>query len=205
MRSARSPAQSPCSPGQHPLSPLRQRATTPGADDRGHTEQKGHSTLERKIKSETLEKKIPKSTSKELTAGEVCVTAKLSIKKHDLGLFVIQKYCCNTTLSETRTVLNNHRWFILPAALPHADSPGTPTGRNVAGTTDAEEASRLLAERRRLVRIHKEQEERQRQEQERCVSMRLHTTSVFLKLIFKLIHYFQCSLTSGYKTSKAVC
>ncbi|XP_049421949.1 MAP7 domain-containing protein 2-like isoform X2 [Epinephelus fuscoguttatus] len=116
VRSNRSRAQSPCSPGQYPPSPLRQRATTPGTDDRGHSEVKGHNTLERKsTKSETLERKIPKSTSKEL----------------------------------------------------NAESPGTPTGRSVGGTTDAEEASRLLAERRRLARIQKEQEEKQRQEEER--------------------------------------
>nr|XP_046227819.1 MAP7 domain-containing protein 2 isoform X2 [Scatophagus argus] len=116
VSSTRSRAQSPCSPGQYPPSPLRQRATTPGTDDRGHPEVKGHRTLERKsTKSETSERKIPKSTSKELTA----------------------------------------------------ESPGTPTGRSVGGTMDAEEASRLLAERRRLARIQKEQEERQRQEEER--------------------------------------
>ncbi|KAK9527427.1 hypothetical protein VZT92_013991 [Zoarces viviparus] len=116
VRANRSRAQSPCSPCQYPPSPLRQRATTPGTDDRAHPEVKGHSTLERKsTKSETSEKRIPKSTSKEL----------------------------------------------------NAESPGTPTGRSVGGTTDAEEASRLLAERRRLARIQKEQEERQRQEDER--------------------------------------
>ncbi|XP_031697800.1 MAP7 domain-containing protein 2-like, partial [Anarrhichthys ocellatus] len=117
VRSNRSRAQSPCSPCHYPPSPLRQRAaTTPGTDDRAHPEVKGHSTLERKsTKSETSEKRIPKSTSKEL----------------------------------------------------NAESPGTPTGRSVGGTTDAEEASRLLAERRRLARIQKEQEERQRQEDER--------------------------------------
>ncbi|XP_067342749.1 MAP7 domain-containing protein 2 isoform X6 [Channa argus] len=116
VRSTRNHAQSPSSPGQYPPSPLRQRATTPNTDDRGHVEVKGHSTLERKsTKSETSEKKIPKSTSRELAA----------------------------------------------------ESPGTPTGRSVAGTMDAEEASRLLAERRRLARIQKEQEERQRQEEER--------------------------------------
>ncbi|XP_047468244.1 MAP7 domain-containing protein 2 isoform X3 [Mugil cephalus] len=116
VRSNRSRAQSPCSPGQYPPSPHRQRATTPGNDDRGYTEVKGHSTLERKsTKSETSDKKIPKSTSRDLTA----------------------------------------------------ESPGTPTSRSVGGTMDAEEASRLLAERRRLARIQKEQEERQRQEEER--------------------------------------
>ncbi|XP_072545575.1 MAP7 domain-containing protein 2a isoform X2 [Salminus brasiliensis] len=41
-------------------------------------------------------------------------------------------------------------------------SPPTPAGRPVAGTTDAEEASRLLAERRRLARVQKEQEEQER-------------------------------------------
>uniref|UniRef100_A0A1A7YWQ8 MAP7 domain containing 2b n=2 Tax=Iconisemion striatum TaxID=60296 RepID=A0A1A7YWQ8_9TELE len=115
VRSNRSRAQSPCSPGQYPPSPIRQRVTTP--DDRGHLEFKGHSTLERKsTKSETSDsRKIPKSTSKEL----------------------------------------------------NAESPSTPTSRSVGGTTDAEEASRLLAERRRLARVQKEQEEKQRQEEER--------------------------------------
>ncbi|XP_061661768.1 MAP7 domain-containing protein 2 isoform X4 [Syngnathoides biaculeatus] len=110
MRSSRSRAESPCSPGQYPPSPLRQRATTPGGDDRGH-----HGAPDRKTaKSEPSEKKIPKSTSRELCA----------------------------------------------------ESPGTPTGRSAGGPMDAEEASRLLAERRRLARIQKEQEERQRQEEE---------------------------------------
>ncbi|XP_038160342.1 MAP7 domain-containing protein 2 isoform X5 [Cyprinodon tularosa] len=118
VRSTRSRAQSPCSPGQYPPSPLRQRATTPGSgDDRGNNDSKGHSTLERKsAKSEASDnKRITKSSSREL----------------------------------------------------NAESPSTPTGRSVGGTTDAEEASRLLAERRRLARIQKEQEERQRQEEER--------------------------------------
>lgn len=41
----------------------------------------------------------------------------------------------------------------------------TPTGK--AGTTDAEEASRVLAEKRRLAREQKEQEEKLRLEEER--------------------------------------
>ncbi|XP_028839858.1 MAP7 domain-containing protein 2a isoform X9 [Denticeps clupeoides] len=45
-------------------------------------------------------------------------------------------------------------------------SPVTSAGKTVAGTTDAEEASRLLAERRRLARVQKELEENQRREQE---------------------------------------
>ncbi|KAM6986709.1 MAP7 domain-containing protein 2a [Aplochiton taeniatus] len=46
-------------------------------------------------------------------------------------------------------------------------SPLTPTGKPGAGTTNAEEASRLLAERRRQARIQKELEEKQRCEQEK--------------------------------------
>lgn len=45
-------------------------------------------------------------------------------------------------------------------------SPVTTTGKGVAGTTNAEEASRLLAERRRLARVQKELEEKQHGERE---------------------------------------
>uniref|UniRef100_A0A671KIT3 MAP7 domain containing 2a n=1 Tax=Sinocyclocheilus anshuiensis TaxID=1608454 RepID=A0A671KIT3_9TELE len=45
-------------------------------------------------------------------------------------------------------------------------SPLNSPGKVVAGTTDAEEASRLLAERRRLAKVLKEQEEKQRRELE---------------------------------------
>ena len=46
---------------------------------------------------------------------------------------------------------------------------------------DAEEASRLLAERRRLARIQKEQEDKLRQEEERCV------WSIFVLFLFSPI------------------
>ncbi|XP_018590177.2 MAP7 domain-containing protein 2-like isoform X2 [Scleropages formosus] len=46
-------------------------------------------------------------------------------------------------------------------------SPVTHTAKSVAGTTDAEEASRLLTERRRQARQQKEQEERLKVEQQR--------------------------------------
>ncbi|XP_036380608.1 MAP7 domain-containing protein 2-like isoform X3 [Megalops cyprinoides] len=52
-------------------------------------------------------------------------------------------------------------------------SPMTPTGKPIAGTTDAEEASRLLAERRRQARLQKEQEDKQRREQEEEERMRV--------------------------------
>ncbi|KAJ8347863.1 hypothetical protein SKAU_G00264520 [Synaphobranchus kaupii] len=52
-------------------------------------------------------------------------------------------------------------------------SPLTPTGKPIAGTTDAEEASRLLAERRRQARLQKELEDKQRREQEEEERMRV--------------------------------
>ncbi|XP_072545457.1 MAP7 domain-containing protein 2 [Salminus brasiliensis] len=58
----------------------------------------------------------------------------------------------------------------------NAESPVTPTGK--AGTTDAEEASRLLAERRRLARVQKEQEEKQRLEEERLRAEELQRKQV---------------------------
>ncbi|CAB1349861.1 unnamed protein product [Coregonus sp. 'balchen'] len=120
--STKSRAQSPCSPGQYPPSPLRQRPSV----TEGNHEARGHGTLERKSsKPDAPEKKIPKSCSRDLAA----------------------------------------------------ESPGTPTGRNVAGTTDAEEASRLLAERRRLARVQKEQEDKLRQEEERCVCVCVYIAS----------------------------
>eukprot|EP00063_Salmo_salar_P006388 XP_013981223.1 PREDICTED: MAP7 domain-containing protein 2-like [Salmo salar] len=136
VRSTKSRAQSPCSPGQYPPSPLRQRPPV----TEGNHEARGHGTLERKSsKPDATEKKIPKSCSRDLAA----------------------------------------------------DSPGTPTGRNVAGTTDAEEASRLLAERRRLARVQKEQEDKLRQEEERCVCLSgqkdvQRDVCIFLYFLFNL-------------------
>ncbi|XP_035270850.1 MAP7 domain-containing protein 2-like isoform X2 [Anguilla anguilla] len=128
VRSSNSRAQSPCTSGQYPSSPLRHRATTPGADsnkkweeeEKGTRDIRGHGSLERKTsKSDTPEKTIPKSSSRDLSVEK---GAELS--------------------------------------------PVTLTGKPVAGTTDAEEASRLLAERRRQARQQKEQEEKQRLERE---------------------------------------
>ncbi|XP_028941141.1 MAP7 domain-containing protein 2 [Antrostomus carolinensis] len=50
--------------------------------------------------------------------------------------------------------------------LPSAGKAENNEGKNTAGTTDAEEASKILAEKRRQARLQKEQEERERQERE---------------------------------------
>lgn len=57
---------------------------------------------------------------------------------------------------------------------------------------DAEEASRVLTERRRLARIQKEQEERQRQEMERCVFWtHLFCRDAFLVSITETVPYLR--------------
>ncbi|XP_014815669.1 PREDICTED: MAP7 domain-containing protein 2 [Calidris pugnax] len=50
--------------------------------------------------------------------------------------------------------------------VPSAGKTETNEGKITAGTTDAEEASKILAEKRRQARLQKEQEERERQERE---------------------------------------
>ncbi|NXL62341.1 MA7D2 protein, partial [Chordeiles acutipennis] len=50
--------------------------------------------------------------------------------------------------------------------VPSAGKAENNEGKNTAGTTDAEEASKILAEKRRQARLQKEQEERERQERE---------------------------------------
>ncbi|KFQ28463.1 MAP7 domain-containing protein 2, partial [Merops nubicus] len=50
--------------------------------------------------------------------------------------------------------------------VPSAGKTENSEGKMTAGTTDAEEASKILAEKRRQARLQKEQEERERQERE---------------------------------------
>ncbi|KAG9334222.1 hypothetical protein JZ751_008470 [Albula glossodonta] len=51
-------------------------------------------------------------------------------------------------------------------AAPVAGTPSTPSGKPMAGTTDPEEAARILAEKRRQAREQREREEQERREQE---------------------------------------
>ncbi|XP_068857413.1 MAP7 domain-containing protein 2 isoform X2 [Aphelocoma coerulescens] len=50
--------------------------------------------------------------------------------------------------------------------VPSAGKAETSEGKIIAGTSDAEEAAKILAEKRRQARLQKEQEERERQERE---------------------------------------
>lgn len=82
VKSSKSRTQSPCSPGQYPPSPMRHKASTPSdgprrleGEEKAAAETRGTSTLERKTsRSENSERKMPKSTSRDLgdrNAGEL--------------------------------------------------------------------------------------------------------------------------------------
>ncbi|RXM95507.1 Eukaryotic translation initiation factor 1A [Acipenser ruthenus] len=69
-------------------------------------------------------------------------------------------------------------------------SPVTPTGKTIAGTTDAEEASKLLAERRRQARLQKEREEQEKREQEEAESQthtQTHTQPHAYRIVYSAV------------------
>ncbi|XP_036378342.1 MAP7 domain-containing protein 2 isoform X2 [Megalops cyprinoides] len=155
VRASNGRAQSPCSVGQYPPSPMRHGATTPGSEgsrkwegeEKGARDLRRHGSLERKTsKTDTPEKKNSKNDTLERKTSKTDTPEKKMPKSTSRDLSVDR------------------------SAEP---SPVTPTGKLFAGTTDAEEASRLLAERRRQARLQKELEEKQRREQEEEERLRL--------------------------------
>lgn len=149
--------QSPCPGGLYPPSPLKNGSAYNGTENRKlDGEEKGarnHVPSERRSsRTETPERKMTRPASREPAAGRAAFPL-----------------CPPVPVF----VWSGHPWQWCPTSAPVTDaSPVTPTGKPVAGTTDAEEATRILAERRRQARLQKEQEEKQRREQEeeeRCV------------------------------------
>uniref|UniRef100_A0A7M4E2S3 MAP7 domain containing 1 n=1 Tax=Crocodylus porosus TaxID=8502 RepID=A0A7M4E2S3_CROPO len=69
-------------------------------------------------------------------------------------------------------------WFPLPPP-----APATPSCRPTAGTTDREEAARLLSEKRRQAREQREREEQERQEQEERERPLTKTTATSVALV----------------------
>lgn len=63
---------------------------------------------------------------------------------------------------------NTFPWFVTPVFLCVTElAPCASTGKVAAGTTNAEEATRLLAERRRQARAQKELEEKKHEQEEK--------------------------------------
>ncbi|KAL0994003.1 hypothetical protein UPYG_G00116620 [Umbra pygmaea] len=173
----KSRTQSPCTVRQYASSPIRHRPDTTVTDDNKKEvdeveEAKCLNNLNDSNVSEPLTplKKIPDIQSPEKTdspsrnlKGNFSETKDSANKKSLTADSYDKKGSKIDTPDEkmpksTSTDLN--------ADKSTEPSPVTPTGKAVAGTTNAEEASRLLAERRRLARVHKELEEKLRREQE---------------------------------------
>ncbi|XP_024250427.1 MAP7 domain-containing protein 2 isoform X4 [Oncorhynchus tshawytscha] len=189
----KSRTQSPCTVRQYHPSPIRHRPTTPvpdGKKEDGHVEEaKSHNNIndrnvskpetpvksmsdiqspekssqadnpEKKLaKTETPEKRFPKTETPGMNLkGEISERKDSMTDTSDKKASKIDtpdKKMPKSTSSE------------LNADKITEPSPVTTTGKGVAGTTNAEEASRLLAERRRLARVQKELEEKQHGERE---------------------------------------
>ncbi|XP_036436672.1 MAP7 domain-containing protein 2a [Colossoma macropomum] len=185
----RSRNQSPVTVRQYPPSPLRHRPATPVTDGNKTTnntqgqEVKGHDHADKKLlKADEAPKKSPISESPG-PAGKTESQARAVS-----GSWTPEKRSCKQSENHNSAVKAGNSGQKSPGAENHEKknmgtaenrspknsthdvtaekstdrSPSAPTGKAVAGTTDAEEASRLLAERRRLARVHKEQEEQER-------------------------------------------
>ncbi|KAI4903771.1 hypothetical protein NFI96_029518 [Prochilodus magdalenae] len=185
----RSRNQSPVTVRQYPPSPLRQRPAAPVTDgnktanDKPSPEVKGQDHVEKKllkVDEASKQSPIPESPG---TAGKTESQARALSSTGTM-----EKPNCKQSEHNHNSAVNagnsgqkspgadNHEKKNTNAGtrdnpsprsstndVTAADcSPSTPTGKAVAGTSDAEEASRLLAERRRLARVQKEQEEQER-------------------------------------------
>ncbi|XP_036846379.1 MAP7 domain-containing protein 2 isoform X4 [Oncorhynchus mykiss] len=147
----KSRTQSPCTVRQYHPSPIRHRPTTPvpdGNKEDGHVEEaKSHNNINDRNVSK------PETTVKSMSDIQ-------SPKKSSQADNPEKK------LAKTETPEKRFPKTETPGMNLKEPSPVTTTGKGVAGTTNAEEASRLLAERRRLARVQKELEEKQHGERE---------------------------------------
>ncbi|XP_017539318.1 MAP7 domain-containing protein 2-like isoform X2 [Pygocentrus nattereri] len=186
---SRSRNQSPVTVRQYPLSPLRHRLATPVGDGSKTTnrtqgqEVKDHDLADKKLlKADEAPKKSPVSESPGTTGKTESQARAVS------GSGTLEKRSCTQSENHNSAVKVGNSGQKSPGAENHEKknvgtaenrspknstnnvtaekstdrSPSAPAGKAVAGTTDAEEASRLLAERRRLARVQKEQEEQER-------------------------------------------
>lgn len=139
------------------------KTETPGKNLKGEISERKDSmtdTSDKKAsKIDTPDKKMPKSTSSELNAD----------KSTGETLLFTNLFVCQYLSTPISALSKGHLFqctLMSAVVFVTEPSPVITTGKGVAGTTNAEEASRLLAERRRLARVQKELEEKQRREQE---------------------------------------
>ncbi|XP_016321545.1 MAP7 domain-containing protein 2-like isoform X6 [Sinocyclocheilus anshuiensis] len=193
----KSRTQSPCTVRQYPPSPMKHRPATPVSDSNRKTEHKQAEIVKsedpkvgRSLKAEIHQNKSPNNES--LNKAPKMETTVSSTPPPERRTIKIENHI-NGSKEKKSVVLesqqkNNEKLETPEKKHPKSNcndvtankcadpSPVNSPGRVVAGTTDAEEASRLLAERRHLARVLKEQEEKQHrelEEQEKLKSERL--------------------------------
>ncbi|XP_059406999.1 MAP7 domain-containing protein 2a isoform X1 [Carassius carassius] len=179
----KSRTQSPCTVRQYPPSPMKHRPATPVSDSNRKTEDKQAEDIRsqdpkegRSLKAEINPNRSPNSESPDKEPKmETSVSSTtpperrtIKIENHITGSkekksAVLENQQKGNEKVETPEKKNPKSNCNDVTAEP---SPLNSPGKVVPGTTDAEEASRLLAERRRLARVLKEQEEKQRRELE---------------------------------------
>ncbi|RXN32073.1 MAP7 domain-containing 2-like isoform X3 [Labeo rohita] len=183
----KSRTQSPCTVRQYPPSPMKHRPATPVNDSNRKTEDKQAEDVKtqdpqegRSLKAEIHQNKSPNNES--LDKAPKMETTVSSTPPPERRTMKIENHI-NGAKEKKSVVLENQQKKNEKVETPEkkhpksngndvtpnkcADpSPVNSPGKVAAGTTDAEEASRLLAERRRLARVLKEQEEKQRRELE---------------------------------------
>ncbi|CAB1316038.1 unnamed protein product [Coregonus sp. 'balchen'] len=197
----KSRTQSPCTVRQYHSSPIRHRPTTPVTDgnkkEYGQVEEaKGHNNINDRNVSKP---ETPVKRMSDIQSPEKYSQADTPEKKHanpetpekrfpktetpgkNLKGEISERKDSMTDTSDKKASKIDTPDKKMPKSTSsdlNADkstepSPVTPTGKGVVGTTNAEEASRLLAERRRLARVQKELEEKQRceQEEEECLKV----------------------------------
>ncbi|XP_016340572.1 MAP7 domain-containing protein 2-like isoform X2 [Sinocyclocheilus anshuiensis] len=178
----KSRTQSPCTVRQYPPSPMKHRPATPVSDSNRKTEDKQAEDIRsqdpkegRSLKAEIHQNRSPNNESLD---KEPKMETSVSSTPPPERRTKIENHI-NGSKEKKSVVLENQQKKNEKVETPEkknpksncndvtADpSPLNSPGKVVAGTTDAEEASRLLAERRRLAKVLKEQEEKQRRELE---------------------------------------
>ncbi|KAG9281542.1 putative abhydrolase domain-containing protein, partial [Astyanax mexicanus] len=161
--------QSPVTVRHYPQSPLRHRPATPLADgNKTSNDKQGQEPADKKhLKADEAPKYSPNSenrgSAKAASSTGTQETGNCKTTENNHGVPEITKNHekknppTGTAENHTPNHSSNHA-----TAVKNTDSSPPPGGRTGAGTTSAEEASRLLAERRRLARVQKEQEQQER-------------------------------------------
>ncbi|XP_068125170.1 MAP7 domain-containing protein 1 isoform X2 [Hyperolius riggenbachi] len=162
------PVRRPASPCPGPSAPLTPKATSPKTvQGTPKSKTKTERPKEEKPSGKLKEKKVEQKTDKERQASPAPQLEEAKIQE-------TLESTTNSNAPTTGSVSSNVPSPAQPPAQPPAPvssavstpSPAPSPSKPMAGTTDKEEAARLLAEKRRQAREQREREEQERRERE---------------------------------------